>query len=479
MARKAMLGHKVRRLRRDLGLTQALMAERLGISASYLNLIENNQRAVTVDLLLRVGQTFDVDLQSFAEDDSARLVQGLREVFSDTLFDGQEVKRQDIVDLVNAAPVAANGVIGLYRAFRQTRDDMRRLAERGAESGAPPSVEAGGSQQEEVVDHFHQNGHHFPELEAAAEEIWHVGGLEGGDLSRGLADYLERELSLRVRIMPSDVMGPIQRRYDRHGRRVLISEMLPLPTRNFQMAVQIGLIKYRTLLDEMAVAARLSSPEATGLGKLVLANYLAGAVMMPYDRFYRAASALRYDLEILKQRFEASYEQVCLRLTTLQRQGAKGVPFFFMRVDKAGNIAKRFSASGLAFARYGGACPRWNVHDAFRWPGLVHTQISELPDGSRVFSIARTINKTGVGYRVPGQTHAVVLGCEISHAAQLVYADGVDLANDDIVVPIGLHCRVCERLDCPQRALPSVHHKLAIDETVRGPIGYVLAPAEG
>jgi hypothetical protein len=300
--------------------------------------------------------------------------------------------------------------------------------------------------------------------------------LDQGTLYQGLIGYLDRALTLRVKIMPSDVMTGVQRRYDRHGRRILLAEMLPLPTRSFQLALQIALIKYRGLLDGMVRDAQFASDDAKPLARIALANYLAGAVMMPYERFWRAATAARYDLQVLSQRFDASFEQVCHRLTTLQRPGAKGVPFFMIRVDTAGNVSKRFSAKGAAVARFGGACPRWNVHDAFRAPGHTHIQISEMPDGERYFSVARTITKPGAGYHNPGQRLAIALGCEITHAAQLVYADGVDVLNEDIAVPIGPHCRICERIDCNQRAFPPITHRLVVDDHQRGIAAYGLVP---
>ncbi len=475
MAKKAMLGHKVRRLRSEHSITQAEMARRLGISPSYLNLIENNQRPVTVDMLLRLGQTFDVDLHAFAEDDGARLMADVQEVFADPLFEGAGLGGQDIVDLVNAAPAPAGALLSLYRAYRKTTEDLRQIAERGAggQNGAEPAPPP---PLEQVHDFLHTNLHYFPELETAAEEIWQSGMLESDDLPQGLSRYLDEELHIRVKVMPLEVMGTARRRFDRHGRRLLLSEMLEQPSRNFQLAVQIAYLRYRDLLDRLVADAGFASADAARLARICLANYLAGALLMPYGRFYRAATAVRYDIEILRQRFAASVEQVCVRLTTLQRPGSRGVPFFLIRVDKAGNISKRLSASALPFARLGGACPRWNLHDAFRWPRRIHTQVSEMPDGQRIFSLSRTVDKAGAGYRHPGQTFAIALGCDITYAAQLVYADGVDLTSEDVAVPVGLHCRVCPRLDCSQRAFPPVHHELMLDENVRGATPYIMQP---
>lgn len=473
-----MMGPKLKRLRRDQGMTQARMAERLGISPSYLNLMENNQRPVTVPLLLKIGQAFDVNLQAFAADDDARLVSALQEVFGDPLLDGSDVDRDELFSMATESPAAARGMLALYRAYRDLRE-ARELADADAALNQRAEPQAGGSALDAIRDLFDDNHNFFPELEAAAEEIWQAGGLEVGNLYQGLSDYLDRTLGVRVRLMPIEVMGPIRRRYDQHGRRVLLSEMLPMSGRIFQLALQIALLRHRQLLDRLAEDAGPVEDDTRGLARSGLANYLAGAVMMPYDRFHRAAVSVRYDLEILQHRFAASLEQVCHRLTTLQRPGAKGVPFFMIRVDKAGNVSKRYSANRLHFARFGGACPRWNVHDAFRWPGRLHTQVSEMPDGQRYFSVAATVTKAGAGYRMPGQVYAIALGCEIDHAPQLVYADGVDLMSDEIAVPIGLHCRLCERPDCTQRAYPPAHRPLSLDEHQRGPTAYVFGGSPG
>lgn len=476
MSRKRMLGHKIRRLRRDHSLTQAQLAQRLAISTSYLNLIESNQRAVTVEILLKIGAIFDVDLATFAEDEGERLISGLTEVFGDPLFaqanrSSNALSRQDLVDLSMQSPAAAEAVITLYRSYAESRETLRLLAEREAVPDGPIRTS---SPFDEINEWAQARDHYFADLEAAAEEIWQAGELEDGDTLRGLTRYIEQELGLRVKVMPVDVMGTVRRRHDRHGRRILLSEMLPVSSRMFQLAGQVALLRYRPLLDEMVARTGLTSPDTARLGRIFFANYLAGAVMMPYDRFWRSATALRYDIELLQSRFGASFEQVCVRLTTLQRPGAKGVPFILIRGDKAGNVSKRLGGAHTAFARQGGACPRWNLYDAFRAPGRILVQVSEMPDGMRWFSVARLITKPGVGYRTPGRSFALALACDVSHAAGIVYADGIDFRSDDAAVPIGLHCRLCERLDCDQRAFPPLNHRIIVDENLRGPNTYLF-----
>jgi XRE family transcriptional regulator, fatty acid utilization regulator len=476
MERKAMLGAKVRRLRRDQGLTQAQMADALGISPSYLNLIEHNQRPVTVPVLLRLGQSFGVDLQSFAEDEESRLAAGLKEVFSDPLFEGGDIRRQDLQELASVAPTLGQAVVALYRAYRDTREGLETLSEQLADRDRLHLVQSAAFPLEEVRDMFHSRNNHFPDLEAAAETLWKDAKLEHGDLYRGLVDWLLHEHGVRVKLVPAEVMVNAVRRFDRHGKRVLLSEMLAPSARVFQLAGQLALLRHRELMTQIVDSANLSGDEARRLARIGLANYFAGAVLMPYTRFIEAAQKVRYDIEILRRRFDASFEQVCHRLTTLQRPGAKGVPFFLIRVDSAGNVSKRFSGAGFHFARFGGGCPRWIVYEAFRTPGKVHTQLAQMPDGATYFTLARTVVKASGGHLSPPQLFAIALGCEITHAGQIVYADGTDLTALDAATPIGVNCRLCPRLDCPQRAFPPLHHRLIVDENLRGLSPFLFAP---
>ncbi|MBF0391481.1 MAG: DUF2083 domain-containing protein [Alphaproteobacteria bacterium] len=476
MERKVMLGHKIRRLRRDVDLTQAQMAERMGISPSYFNLIENNQRPVTVNLLLKLGQAFDLDLQSFADTDEARLVTQLTEVFGDPVFRAGEINRHELREMAAVAPTLAQAVLDLYDAYQEAHDAARGLAERVADRDKLQVMHAKAFPLEEVRDFFHSNENHFPELETAAERLWQSAGLEAGELWRGLVEHLQCVHHVKVKRLPAEVMVGAIRRFDRHANRLMLSEVLSASGRLFHLAVTICLTEQGAILDRLVDGAGLAG-EARELARTGLASYYAGAVLMPYERFVQAARGLRFDIELLQHRFDASFEQVCHRLTTLQRPSARGVPFFMIRVDKAGNVSKRFSATPLQFARFGGACPRWNVYDAFRAPGVLHPQLAAMPDGTPYFFIARTVTKPGGGWRNPPQQFALALGCEASHAASLIYADGLDVKNTDAAVPIGVNCRLCERLECSQRAYPPLNHRLIVDETVRGVSAFQFTPA--
>ena len=474
MANKAMrIGGRLRRLRQERRLTQAEMARELGISASYLTLLESNQRPVTVRVLLRLVEKFHVDLKDLTADTDQRLSLELTEAFSDPIFETAAVKASDINELVSALPAVGRAVLDLYAGYRRQLSSSPDTGAGDDAAEAPPVT----IPSEEVTEFIQRRLNYFPELEEAAERLWAEHGLAVHTLYQGLTGVLRLRYSVSVEVRASDMMQGRSRRYDRLQRRLEISEMLPASGRLFQIAHQIAYLAHHDLLDAIVANGAFSSDEARALMRTALANYFAAAVLMPYQMFRDAAKKVRYDVDILRNRFGVSFEQVCHRLTTLRRPGAEGVPMHFIRVDIAGNISKRFSASGIHIARFGAACPRWNVYDAFATPGMIRVQLSQMPDGQTFFCIARTTSRTnaflggGLPHRV-GQ-RAVGLGCDVRHASEIVYADGLNLADPQIVTPIGVSCRTCPRTDCAERAMPSIHQRLHIDENVRGPSTYV------
>jgi hypothetical protein len=451
------LGQKLRSLRRREGLTQQQLAERLKVSPAYLNLIENNRRPLPAHLLIALAQAFQLDLQAFAADDDAQLHSDVLEVFGDPIFDTAGLVQGDIKELVQTQPQVARAVVGLYRAYQN-----RTLQSRGGDEDDDDHPEQA-SPAEDVGDFLQRHQNYFPELEDLAERVCREAQLEN-DLGAALVGYLQDRLGIDVEVAKASSEPSALRRYDPRRKRLVVSELLPPRSRNFQLAHQIGLVTGHDVLDKLVADPLLSTPDARALARVALANVFAGAVLFPYLPFLEAAEGLRYDVELLGHRFRTSFEQVCHRLTTLRRPGATGVPFHFLRVDIAGNISKRFSGSGVRFARFAGACPRWNVFSAFMTPGMIKTQVSEFPDGTRYFCISSTVRRVSQGYTQRHALHAIGLGCSVEHARRLVYADGVDL---DHVVPVGVTCRLCERDDCSERAFPAHHAPLVVDENVR------------
>ena len=468
---KVFAGPRLRRLRRDLGLNQAQMAQGLGISPSYLNLIERNQRPLSAQLLLKLADSYDVDLKGLSGDDSGHALSDLKEVFSDPLLKSVSVGAQEMMDLASNSPAMARALIDLYRAYRQTEERTAGLAEQittwdGANPAAKPP-DGALFPAEEVRDFMVSNRNHFPELEQAAETFWDDALAKSETVTSGLRQHLKTRHSITVQVMPVEFMNQLVRRFDRHSNRLFLSESMPTPSRVFQIAYQVCLLDFSDLVDDIVARSGETHTETRRLMRISLAGYFAGAVMMPYEKFLRAAEKKRYDIELLTQRFDASYEQVCHRLTTLQRSGAAGVPFFFIRVDPAGNISKRLSGGGFHFARFGGACPRWNVHEAFRNPGKIVTQVIEMPDRTRYFSVARTVDGMKAGFHEPPTQYAIGLGCKLSQADRLVYGDAYDLDDPKSVTGIGLTCRLCERVGCGQRAFPPMNRGLIVDETLK------------
>ena len=475
---EARLGGKVRRLRQERQLTQAQMAERLGISASYLNLIENNPRPLTVPVLLKLAQHFSIAIDEFNAAEDGSLLDDLMEAFADPLFDAQGIKAGDLRELVSVAPSLGRALLTLYRATRGSQAPTR-APESASEGEAGMLDLPAGMPSEEVSDFIAQHNNYFAPLEAAAQSLWAAQELSVETLYQDLARVLSMRYAVDVAILPAEAMGNLVREYKPLQRRLCLSELLPMSSRTFQLAHQIALLGFRDEIDKLAAKGKFTTDEADLLARQALANYIAGAVMMPYDRFREAAQSVRHDLDILQHRFGASFEQVCHRLTTLRKPGAEGVAFHLIRVDIAGNISKRFSASGIRIARFGAACPRWNVYDAFATPGLLRVQVSQMPDGSSFFCVARTIAPAGrpatrgpFGLRV--SQLAIGLGCPVAQAGALVYADGVKLDDPQAMNPIGVSCRICERTDCVDRAMPALSHKLSLDENRRGVSAYTL-----
>lgn len=466
--RKLFLGACMKRVRRRLGLTQTAMARDLDVSPSYLNHIERNQRPVSAQLLLKLAGVYDIDLRTLGADGAVEEAD-LAEVFADPLLVGITVPRHEILHLLEEAPAAADALLRLHRAVADTRGrDV-------AEAVATPA--------DWVRDHVQARRNHFPELDEAGAALhaelsgdpFSDDGLESAARSR-----LRTRHNVAVRTLPAEVMVGWTRRFDLHRRRLLLSETLAAPSRAFAVVYQLVLMEHAALLNALVDAAAPPDEETRRLFKVSLANALTAATLMPYAEFHRAAEESGYDLSRLQARFGVSFEQAAHRLTTLSKPGLRGVPFFLMRVDQAGNVSKRFASEAFPFARSGGACPRWRLHSVFATPGRIVTQIVETPDGRRWFTLSRTVERQGhVDWartvRTEGHDLAIGIGCELSHAGRLIYSKGLDLGEPD-VMPIGPTCRLCHRHPCAERAAPPIDRPLAVDDWSKSVSPYPFQP---
>jgi XRE family transcriptional regulator, fatty acid utilization regulator len=447
------VGIRLRRFREERGLTQAAMASALSISPSYVNQLESSQRPMTDSVLLRLASVFDADLRQFSTEDADRLASQLRDALTDPSV-GDPISMTEIRELAAAMPAVGRYVMEMHRRYRHGRDVnealMTRIDAGAADSMSVPPPMA----YEEVQEMFYSRRNYFPALDVAAERIFAEAGLVPGDSAAGIASRLARH-GIRVADLPAGERD-IKRRYD-PGTRVLgLSPLLNAGQRAFQLATHLASVELAGEMDEIVTEASLSSDETRTLVRIGLASYFAGALVLPYQPFLDAAESLRYDLDLLQRRFNVGYETVAHRLSTLQRPGAHGVPFIFVRVDRAGNISKRQSATSFHFSRVGGSCPLWNVYEAFAHPTEIQVQLAQMPDGRNYLWTARTVSRRYGGYGTLAKTFAVGLGCDLRHAHRLVYADGLDLASPSALVPIGPGCKVCDRDNCPQRAFPAI-----------------------
>ena len=469
--RKLFLGARLKRLRRDLGLTQTRMAEDLAISPSYLNHLERNQRPLTAQVLLRMAQAYDIDVRSLSGDMDASSGQDLTQVLADPMFRDLGIPRHEISEVAETAPAVASALVRLYRAHGERRwlSALGPTPDGWGQEGSGLVTPA-----EWVSEYFQAQRNFFPELEELGEGLAAALAPEPHGFATAAAARLAQRHGVEVRITPAEVLPDVVRRYDHHRRRLYLSERLDGAGRAFSIAYQLALLEHGHTLSEMVTRAAPPEAPIARLLKVSLANYLAAAQMMPYESFRELCEATGYDLELIRARFGAGFEQVCHRLTSLSRPTARGIPFFMMRVDAAGNISKRFAGGAFPFSRFGGACPRWKIHAAFRTPGKILTQIVETLDGARYFTFVRTVRRVAPPPGEEDAELAIGVGCELKYAPRLAYARGLDLGNP-VVTGIGPACRICERPACPQRAAEPANHALTVDEHTKTVSPYPFA----
>ncbi|WP_374643993.1 short-chain fatty acyl-CoA regulator family protein [Tabrizicola sp.] len=455
---KTFIGPHLRRLRLERGETQGGMARKLGISASYVNLLENNERSVSVQVLLRLFEAYGVDWREIMDEDGASQLADLRAALQDPIFDTRPDLPQLRAALVHAPDLAA-AFLRLHRSWQAANDQLlaRNEGDGGTIAASPEAA---------VHTVFRRHRNHFRELEEAAERFWPA-PVERDEIYTTLKHRLREGLGISVRLVRVEDLPGTLRQYDEARREILLSEALDHTNRTFQLVHMCGLLEQRELLDLLVGRSGIADPRGVARLRVELANYFAAAVLMPYAAFLAEARATKYDLDHIATRFGVSFEQACHRATTLQREGAQGVPFFFLRIDKGGNVTKRFNATDFHLAEFGGACPRLDVHTSFRTPGKIVPQFVEMPDNTQYFVFSRTVDRPTWIRHAQDNRLAVAMGCTIAHAAEIGYAEAFSVAGARMV-PIGINCRICPRANCDQRAYQAVILTRPVDEKRRG-----------
>ncbi|MEM1376254.1 MAG: short-chain fatty acyl-CoA regulator family protein [Pseudomonadota bacterium] len=467
---KVFAGPRVRRIRKQLNLTQTAMAADIGVSPSYLNLIERNQRPLTNQLVLKLAGTYDIDLEDLQGASDSMLPQ-LKQAFADPLLAGELQGDAELVELCDAAPNVANAMLKLHRAYKEGMERLTDLSDMLAREGRETALSSAKLPMDEVRDTLEKRANHYPRIEEEAESFLKLLDC-GDDLRAGLRDWLHAERNMAVQVLPVATMPVWRRKYDRHSKRLFVSERLGQADQLREIAMEAALIRMEVAITAEIEELNLSSQEAERLMRFEFARYAAHALMMPYERFLKACHRSKYDLDVLRSRFAVTFEHVANRLTTLQRAGQRGIPFFMSEIDQAGNRFRRAGARGYPHARFGGACPKLPVHEAFYQPGHILVEAVQMPDGNEFLVIARTFDGPQGGFNERPRHTAVLLGCEIAHRNDVIYGQALrtDPASPDRVVSddIGPACRVCERTGCMARAEPPITRPLGLDDSQVG-----------
>jgi len=465
------IGPKIKAFRRQLGLQANKLSEQLGISPSYLNLIESGKRKIDGDLLLKVCEELKIELTDLTNKSDLNLANNLSELLGDELFEDLDILGPEVQDLVNTNPKIARALIKLGDNYKQKGQEIVSKVENisgkiidGRKTSFPGEV---------VSDFLQENKNYFSKLEKFADDIFNRIQINNRATYMALCDFLKTEYGVKVKdVLPEDGK-PFSKIYYKSQKELHLSDYVALETKKLYAAAQIAQEGAMIVIENYLSEFKFPSEESKKLTKVALLNYCGAAILMPYKLFHQECMKQKYDLELLQNTFACTFEQIAHRVTCLQDPKLPGIPFHFLRVDVAGNISKRFSLSGIEIPRYGGACPRWNVYSAFSRPGVIQAAVSKMSNGEKYVCIARTVEK-GVGrYGKKKSILSIGLGCQAKYAKDFVYTENLDLNDKKTEIPIGVSCRTCDRLDCSQRAFPPLHKKFDVDINNRGVSVYV------
>nr|WP_282567926.1 helix-turn-helix domain-containing protein [Devosia oryzisoli] len=540
---RAPIGFRISNRRKVLRISQAALARMVGISASYLNLIENNKRDIGGALLQRVAQNLGIDVGELTGEAEQKLLQDLEEAYADPLVESLDFQPDERRHLVAQYPASAAALARLHRAYASATANADAYADRlrsdpllgqllhqilsgvtAVRSSAEiledvpdladeeqrqfigaitretrgltdvirtligqfevsSKARRSGSTAREIDDFIIESANYFPALEEAASR------LRNTILSCGPFGIASLEVALGEGFGVTTVVGERPQGADPHyagqyqflpDTRILwFSGATTNATRQFQLARLFAELSVPELIAQQLQGQGFTAT-AERLALRALGTYLAGAIVLPYDAFLEDAERSGYDLDFLRQRFSASYEQVAHRLVTLRRPGREGVPFGFLRSDPAGRLTKHFPLPGLLLPNSGHACPLWAIYAAFRTPDMVTRQVVRFSDGSRYLFIARTVNRRSAGFSDLPLTSSIMLACNVLHADRTIYARGLDLNDTTLDVPVGPSCRLCPRTDCPSRQEEALA-PVAGQPTMRAPLvptGFSLGEQE-
>ena len=465
------IGPKIKAFRRQVGLQANKLAEQVGISPSYLNLIEGGKRKIDGDLIIKICKELRIELSDLTSKADINLENSITELLGDEIFDDLDIVGPEVKDLVNTNPKIAKALVKLGDNFKRKDHDIINRVENI--SGKIIDSRKASFPGEVVSDFLQENKNYFPKLEEFANNVFAKIQLNNRATYMALCDFLKKEYKISVKDVVPKEGKSFSKIFDKEKKELWLSDYVALETKKLYAAAQIAHEGAICEINNYLSKFSFPTEESKKLTQVALLNYCGAAILMPYADFHRECIKQKYDLELLQNTFATTFEQIAHRVTSLQDPKLPGIPFHFLRVDIAGNISKRFSLSGIEIPRYGGACPRWNVYSAFTRPGKIQAAVSKMSNGEKYVCIARTVEK-GVGRF--GENKSILsigLGCEAKYAKDFVYTENLNINDKKTEIPIGVSCRTCDRLDCSQRAFPPLHKKFDVDVNSRGISVYV------
>ena len=468
---KNQIGFKIKSSRRKQGISQADLSEKLGISSSYLNLIESGKRNVNVELLLKTSEVLGIELKDLSKKEDANLYHDVLELLGENIFEDLDITNLEVKDIAGNNPLIAKALVRLGDIYKKNNKDTYEQVETISEENIQNSKSS--FPGEAVSDFLQEHQNYFPKIEEYSSSVFEHVNTDNRSRLVLMNEYLKTRHKINVVYIVPNEKENFSKKFDKNKKTLFISDYLTLETKKLYVASQIVQLEAMEIINEYLTNYNFPNEESKNLTTIALINYAAAAILMPYELFFEECKKHRYDLELLQHSFATSFEQVAHRVTSLQNPKMQGIPFHMLRVDIAGNISKRLSLSGIQIPRYGGACPRWNIHSAFVTPGKINAALSKMTDGEKYVCIARTVEK-GIGrHGVHRSMVSIGLGCEAKYAKDFVYADQLNIKDDKSAIPIGVNCRTCTRMDCQQRAFPPINKSFKIDLNKRGVSVYV------
>lgn len=461
------LGSKLKSLRLAHKVKQIDLARSLGISPAYLNLIENNKRPMHVDVLEKLLDFFDIDMNVFmSSSEGVKLQNRVESIIKDPYLQGHSIGGEEL-EILRKNSSLSNLVFSLYDGFKNSQQELHRLQQRlftqeeNREGDGRPHEDLyilDRTAYDEVTDFLEHHRNYFPAIEAAAEQLLKSEGGDDGRETSVLTNILKKRFGIQVaqRNFPPD--SHLLRIYSEKNKRLYVSNSFGVHRLHFQLAHFIGLMTFEreSIVDDLIAGFDFKHEGASTLARVNLANYFAGALLLPYMQFLKLVQSSDYDIRALEGVLSMPFEPIAHRICNLNKPGESGIPLHFIRTDLAGNISKKYCGSGLKIDDRRRSCPKWAVHNAFMTPGILRRQYSIMPDGDQFFCVALAWVQHNPEAVLETHGISVGIGCRAEDAHRMVYSRGLKFENPERDgVKVGITCRICDRTDCSQRALPS------------------------